>query len=97
MPTIWVFVYSTAITNDSASFFPSFGVTEAVWSDNPFYGLAVICALVLLASRAERILFRISTGMVLTKLAVVALLGFLMVGQWDIRNIGAFPDLGYLS
>ena len=40
MLVIWVFVYSTAITNDSASFLHTFGVTDTVLSDNPFYGLA---------------------------------------------------------
>lgn len=96
MLVIWVFVYSTAITNDSASFLHSFGVTRTVWSANPFYGLIVICLLVLIASRAEKILFRISTLMVLTKLGVVALLGLVMIGSWDLANVSAFPDLGYL-
>ena len=38
MLVIWVFIYSTALTNDSASFLHSFGVTKTVWSHNPFYG-----------------------------------------------------------
>lgn len=96
MLVIWVFVYSTAITNDSASFLHSFGATKTVWSNNPFYGLAVICLLVLIASRAEKLLFKISTAMVLTKLGVVAFLGLMMIGHWDLSNVGAFPDLGYL-
>ena len=36
MLVIWVFVYSTAITNDSASFLHSFGVTDTLLSANPF-------------------------------------------------------------
>ena len=32
MLVIWVFVYSTAITNDSASFLQSFGVTDSLLS-----------------------------------------------------------------
>ncbi len=39
MLVIWVFVYSTAITNDSASFLQSFGATKSLLSENPFYGL----------------------------------------------------------
>ena len=58
MLVIWVFIYSTALTNDSASFLHSFGVTKTVWSHNPFYGLVVICIMVAIASRAEKILFR---------------------------------------
>ena len=66
MLVIWVFVYSTAITNDSASFLQSFGVTDSLLSKNPFYGLVLICCLVAMASRGEKVLFKISTGMVLT-------------------------------
>lgn len=96
MLVIWVFVYSTAITNDSASFLQSFGVTDTLLSTNPLYGLALICGLVALASRGEKILFKISTGMVLTKLGVVAFLGLAMVSRWDFANIGALPPLGSL-
>ncbi len=89
MLVIWVFVYSTAITNDSASFLQSFGATKSLLSENPFYGLGLICLLVALASRGENLLFKISTLMVLTKLGVVALLGLMMVDKWDINNVGA--------
>ena len=94
MLVIWVFVYSTAITNDSASFLHSFGITDGLLSDNPFYGLALICLLVALASRGENILFKISTLMVLTKLGVVALLGVMMMDKWDAANIGTVPTTG---
>ncbi|MCL1120595.1 amino acid permease [Shewanella seohaensis] len=94
MLVIWVFVYSTAITNDSASFLQSFGATKSLLSENPFYGLALICGLVALASRGENLLFKISTFMVLTKLGVVAVLGLMMVDKWDINNIGSVPSTG---
>ncbi|MGR6501480.1 MULTISPECIES: amino acid permease [Shewanella] len=94
MLVIWVFVYSTAITNDSASFLQSFGATTSLLSENPFYGLALICGLVALASRGENLLFKISTFMVLTKLGVVAVLGLMMVDKWDINNIGSVPSAG---
>ncbi|EHX2389887.1 hypothetical protein K3U29_001983 [Escherichia coli] len=68
MLVIWMFVYSTAITNDSASYLHTFGVTEGLLSDSPFYGLVLICILVAISSRGEKLLFKISTGMVLTKL-----------------------------
>ena len=96
MLVIWVFIYSTALTNDSASFLHSFGVTKTVWSHNPFYGLVVICIMMAIASRAEKILFRISTVMVLTKLSVVTFLGLAIIGSWNLANVGAFPSLGYL-
>ena len=96
MLVIWVFVYATAITNDSASFLHTFGVTDTVLSTNPFYGLAIICVLVALASRGEKILFKISTGMVLTKLCVVAVLGVMMIQHWDLKNLGTISDMNYL-
>ncbi len=91
MLVIWVLVYSTAITNDSASFLQSFGLTKQLLSDNPFYGLALVCILVSLASRGEALLFKVSSFMVLTKLSVIAILGFMMIAQWDLNNIGAVP------
>ncbi|MEF8153276.1 hypothetical protein U9919_13715 [Escherichia coli] len=87
MLVIWMFVYSTAITNDSASYLHTFGVTEGLLSDSPFYGLVLICILVAISSRGEKLLFKISTGMVLTKLLVVAALGVSMVGMWHLYNI----------
>ncbi|WP_232584068.1 amino acid permease [Photobacterium carnosum] len=87
MLVIWIFVYSTAITNDSASFLQSFGVTKELLSNNPFYGLVLICLLVALASRGEKLLFKVSSFMVLTKIGVVLLLGIMMINKWDTANI----------
>lgn len=96
MLVIWMFVYSTAITNDSASYLQTFGVTDGLLSENPFYGLVLICVLVAISSRGEKMLFKISTGMVLTKLLVVAALGLSMIGMWRLYNVGALPPLGLL-
>ncbi|EBD7248547.1 hypothetical protein C2P26_18225 [Salmonella enterica] len=81
MLVIWMFVYSTAITNDSASYLHTFGVTEGLLSDSPFYGLVLICILVAISSRGEKLLFKISTGMVLTNL------GFREATQGIVMNI----------
>lgn len=96
MLVIWMFVYSTAITNDSASYLFTFGITDTLLSDNPFYGLVLICILVAISSRGEKLLFKISTFMVLAKLFVVAALGVAMVGMWQLHNIGAMPPVGKL-
>ncbi len=56
-----MFVYSTAITNDSASYLQTFGVTDSLLSENPFYGLILICALVAISSRGEQLLFKLSS------------------------------------
>ncbi|MFD1672377.1 amino acid permease [Agrilactobacillus yilanensis] len=96
MLLIWVFVYSTAITNDSASFLHSFHITKTVWSHNPFYGLGVVILLVLIASQAEKLLFKISSFMVCTKLLIIFVLGVTMIGFWNIHNIPTFPSISYL-
>lgn len=91
MLIIWMFVYSTAITNDSASYLHTFGITSHLLSKTWWYGLVLITLLVMISSRSEKVLFKISTFMVLTKLLVVAALGFSMIGLWQIYNIGALP------
>ncbi|OTA21958.1 serine transporter [Xenorhabdus beddingii] len=96
MLVIWMFVYSTAITNDSASYLQTFGITDELMSHNPFYGLGLICILVAISSRGERLLFRISSLMVMTKLFVVAALGLSMIGMWHLYNIGVLPPFGLL-
>ncbi|WP_392432484.1 hypothetical protein ACF3VQ_18525 [Yersinia sp. HM-2024] len=96
MLVIWMFVYSTAITNDSASYLQTFGVTEGLLSDNPFYGLVLICVLVAISSRGEKLLFKLSSFMVITKLLVVAALGISMVGMWHLYNVGMLPPVGLL-
>ncbi|SUC26453.1 Inner membrane transport protein YhaO [Providencia rustigianii] len=96
MLVIWMFVYSTAITNDSASYFQTFGVTEGLLSDSPWYGLVLICILVAISSRGEKLLFKLSSFMVLTKLFVVAALGISMVGMWHLYNAGSLPPVGRL-
>ncbi len=93
MLVIWMFVYSTAITNDSASYFRTFGVTEGLLSDSPWYGLILICLLVAISSRGEKLLFKLSSVMVLTKLFIVAALGISMVGMWHLYNIGSLPPV----
>ena len=96
MLVIWMFVYSTAITNDSASYFQTFGVTEGLLSDSPWYGLILICLLVAISSRGEKLLFKLSSFMLLTKLFIVAALGISMVGMWHLYNIGSLPPVGRL-
>ncbi|MDR0219350.1 MAG: amino acid permease [Enterobacteriaceae bacterium] len=96
MLVIWMFVYATAITNDSASYLQTFGVTDKLLSENPFYGLALICFLVLVSSRSEKLLFKISSLMVLVKLFVIAALGISMIGMWHLYNIGSLPSFALL-
>lgn len=97
MLIIWMFAYSTAITNDSASYLQTFKVTDTLLSKNPLYPLCLIVFLVAVASRGEKLLFKVSSVMVISKLAIIAILGLLMIGMWDIgNNIGSLPPLGLL-
>ena len=96
MLVIWMFVYSTAITNDSASYLQTFGVTEGLLSETYWYGLVLICILVAISSRGEKLLFKLSSFMVLTKLFVVAALGISMIGMWHLYNAGSLPPVGRL-
>ncbi len=63
MLVIWVLVYALAITNDSASYLHSFGVTKQPLNHDVFYGLGLIVALVWLASISEKLLFKLSGAM----------------------------------
>ncbi|OUI82528.1 hypothetical protein HC62_15770 [Acetobacter tropicalis] len=96
MLTIWMFVYATAITRDSASYLKSFGLTNTLLSQQAWYGLLLVTILVLLASRGERLLFRFSSFMVLTKLAIVGMLGLFMVSRWNASYITGLPAFGPL-
>lgn len=96
MLLIWVFVYAEAITNDSASFIHTFGWSSGLLNNDPLYGLGLIIFLVAVASRGEKLLFRVATFLVLTKLCVVAFLGAAMVPSWNLANIAALPPLGEL-
>ncbi len=93
MIVISIFCYSTAITNDSASFLYSFHVTDTVLSDNPFYGLVVICILVAIAAQGEKLLFKVASGLVLTKLFAIIVLGLMMVSHWNFANVHSLPEI----
>lgn len=94
--TILLFLYSTALTNDSSSFFMTFGVTETPLAENIFYGLSLISFLVLIASQGEKLLMKISSGMVFTKAIVIAALGIIMMSHWNLANILIPPDMMYI-
>lgn len=92
-----IFNYSLAVTFDSASFLQTFGVTNNLMSDHLWWGLLVISILVAIASQGEKLLFKISTPMVLVKLGIVLLIGIVMIPHWDFSNISSLPDLGSLG
>ncbi|GCD58627.1 hypothetical protein NBRC3280_1129 [Acetobacter pasteurianus NBRC 3280] len=96
MLVIWMFVYATAITRDSASYLHSFGITQHLLSNYAWYPLILLTVLVALASRGEKLLFRMSSFMVITKLLIVAAMGVFMIPRWNTANLGALPPVGTL-
>lgn len=92
MLVIWVLIYSLTVTNDSASYLYSFGVTSGHLNDNVFYGLALICVLAFIGSKGEKLLFKLSGFMAVTVLALVAVMGILLIARWDSANIPAIGD-----
>ncbi|EDN4282035.1 transporter, partial [Salmonella enterica subsp. enterica serovar Rissen] len=83
-----------AVTFDSASFLQTFGITDGLMSDHFWWGLLVISVLVALASQGEKLIFKISTPMVLVKLGIVLLIGIAMIPHWNFSNISALPNMG---
>ncbi|MDP8039005.1 MULTISPECIES: amino acid permease [Pasteurellaceae] len=94
MLVIWVLIYSLAVTNDSASYLQSFGITETKLSDNIFYGLGLVCVLSFIASKGEKLLFKLSGFMAVTVLSLVGIMGVLLVSRWDLSNLPAVGNWG---
>jgi serine transporter len=87
MLVIWVFVYSQTLTNDSASYLYTYGVTSVVLSKYYLYGLVVVIILVFLAFKSKTLLFRLSKILVVIILVILVVLGLMMIPQWDTCNI----------
>ena len=87
MLTIWLFVYTQTITNDSASYLFSYGVTNVLLSKYSIYGLFIILFMVFLAFKSRVLLFKISKILVFVILSILVVLGIMMVPHWDTTNI----------
>lgn len=89
-----IFIYSLSVIFDSASYLHTFGVTEGVLSSSLIYRVAVFAALIFIASKGEKLLFKISGPMVIVKVGIIVSLGLVMIPHWDFNNITAFPPIG---
>ena len=88
-----IFIYSLSVIFDSASYLHTFGVTEGVLSDSLIYRVVVFAALIFIASKGEKLLFKISGPMVIVKVGIIVSLGLVMIPHWDFNNITAFPPI----
>lgn len=88
--------YSLAVTFDSASYLHSYGVTTENLANAPWYALLVLIGLVAIASQGEKMLFKISGPMVVVKLLIVVILGFVMIPKWTVSNVGVLPEFSTL-
>ncbi|WP_321403646.1 hypothetical protein [Maridesulfovibrio sp.] len=87
MLLIWLCVYSETVTNDSASYIQSAGLTEGLLSTNHLYALLLICFLVFLAFASKNLLFHLSKVLVVVILSSLIILALMITPQWDFDNI----------
>ncbi|WP_454688973.1 aromatic amino acid transport family protein [Achromobacter aloeverae] len=86
--------YSLAATFDTAKYLQNFGVTTGLLSDSPFFSLGLLLFLVLIAAQGEKIVFKVSSPLVVFKLGVVVLLGIVMIPHWDLAmNLPSLPQI----
>ncbi|MBP0623382.1 amino acid permease [Cupriavidus consociatus] len=89
--------YTTTITHDVSSYLQVFHVTEHSLSSTGWFPLLLIGVFVAIASRGEKMLFKVSGPLIVVKLSIVVFLGLAMVPYWHIENVNmAAPD-GILS
>ncbi|MBZ7987916.1 aromatic amino acid transport family protein [Campylobacter canadensis] len=92
MIIIWMFVYTTAVNNDSAAYLQTFNISKENLANNPIYGLVIVLILTFIAMSAESVLFKLSGFMAVSVLLVIAVLALLMIPMWDFSNIKAIGD-----
>jgi serine transporter len=82
-----MFAYSATITHDAGSYLQVFGVTQQSLASTYWFPIAIITFLVAIASRGERLLFKVSGPLIIVKLSVVIFLGVSMIPYWNFGNL----------
>ncbi|MEM5312568.1 amino acid permease [Paraburkholderia sp. JHI869] len=90
-------VYSTTITHDSSSYLQVFNVTHASLAATYWFPLCVIAVMVAIGARGERLLFKVSGPLIVTKLSIVVFLGLSMIPYWSLKNVSFVTSSGALS
>lgn len=88
--------YAVVLTNDSASYLQTFGVTQGLMSNHWWWGLLLVSVLALIASRGEKLLFKVSGGMVIIKMLIIISIAFVAIPFWNLNNISSMPAIGPL-
>ncbi|MDO7209488.1 MULTISPECIES: transporter [Acinetobacter calcoaceticus/baumannii complex] len=88
--------YSMVLTNDSASYLQTFGVTQGLISTHWWWGLTLISILAFIASKGEKLLFKVSGGMVIIKMLIIISIAFIAIPSWNLNNISSIPAMGPL-
>ena len=91
MLIIWYFVYSETVVKDSASYLHTFHVTPTNWSSEPLYIVGLIALLTFIASKGEKLLFKVSSVLAITVLLILLSLAIAMIPEWNLSNLGAPP------
>lgn len=68
-----------AITNDSVSYLKTFGLTTQTLSEHWWWSLLLIAGLSLIASKGEKLLFKVSGSMIAVKLVIIVAVGFVVI------------------
>lgn len=94
MLIIWYIIYALAVVNDSASYLHTFKITSHKWSDYLIYTVGLLAILCFIASKSERLLFKIASFMAITVMVILVILGVMMIPQWNIETVKHAPALG---
>lgn len=82
-----MFAYSATITHDAGSYLQVFGVTQQSLASTAWFPVAILSVLVAIASRGERLLFKVSGPLIIVKLSVVIFLAVSMIPYWNVGNL----------
>ncbi|HAV1629616.1 TPA: transporter [Enterobacter hormaechei subsp. steigerwaltii] len=81
--------YATTITHDSSVYLQHFGVSNSSLSNTIWYPFILLTVLVSIASRGERLLFKISGPFIVLKLLIIIILGVVMIPHWNFGNVNS--------
>ena len=89
--------YATTITRDSSVYLQHFGVTDSALSNTIWYPFILLTVLVLIASRGERLLFKVTGPFIALKLLIIISLGVMMIPHWHFGNVNLMMSDSLLS